>query len=367
MCRRLFTLLATLAVAMCLLAGHVTTTPAATAAPEISVLAAGSGNGTALLFGGTGQPSGREMAGTVGMDRVPPGSRVIAVRTTANFAPVYGSQSYDVSKHDGARRLVRAIKQTPGKKTVVVYSLSTASADIALRQLRREGYNFKDLTVVKVANVRRNGTTQGIETAFPTFRVAGITSGGPEAYTGVRTYDYCWQYDPACDAAVPAYARNNPALVTAWYANAVLCYFQCHPRYGSRQVNRRGAVVEQRGNTTYVTYRQQAPLTRMTGIQVPNSLASKQVQPAPPMPVRVQPRRAATAPAPMPAPVVVPPKLPVYVPPRVVTPPPPPVVTQRQVVQVTRQVTRAVPQAAPVVRSVMQNPAVKNFLKGLPR
>lgn len=364
MCKRPLVLLATLAVLASLLLDFVEATSAA--ASDTKMLAAGSGNGTALLFGGTGQPSGEEIAGTVGMERVRPGSTVVAVSTTANFAPVYGPQSYDVSKYDGAARIVKAVKSTPGQKTIVTYSLSTVSADIALRQLQAEHYDLSNVTIVKVANARRNGTTQGIETVFPTFAVPGITSGGAEAQTGARTYDYCGQYDPVCDAPL----AGSPAES---YLNAVLCYFMCHANYGPTQVNRQHAVVEQRGNTTYITYRRQAPLTALTGIPVPDSLASRPVQTPPPGPVAAphpaQPAAApVVAPPPAPVPAYVPPAPPVYVPPvPVYTPPPVPVVTQTQVQQVAQQVTQAVPQAAPVVQAITSNPVVSNFLKGLPR
>ncbi len=356
--------LATLAALLCLVVSTVGATPEAAAAPGMKVLARGSGNGTALLVGGTGQPSGQEMVRSIGMRQVPPGAKVVAIQTPAQFAPVYGTQSYDDSKRDGARRIVRAIKQTSGQKTLVVYSQSTVSADIALRQLRREGYNMNSLTVVKVANARRNGPTKGIETVFPTFRAPGITSGGAEARTGVRTIDHCLQYDPVCDAP-----RAGSPLSS--YINAVMCYFECHSNYGSAAMRRRPTVVEQRGNTTYVTYRQKAPLTKKTGIYVPDSLAGKRSSHPAAAPVQARRQAVAVAPAPAPAPVrpyvpaPVPAPMPVHIPAYV--PPPAPVVTQQQVRQVTQQVVRAVPQAAPVVRQITSHPAVRNFLKGLPR
>ncbi|MFZ1361164.1 MAG: PE-PPE domain-containing protein [Candidatus Saccharimonadales bacterium] len=350
MCHRLRMSLVTVVAVLSLIVTGVIYQTSEAAASGMTEVKRGS-NGTALLVGGTSQPSGKETAHLVGMRSVPPGARWVAVQTTAQFAPVSGLQSYDDSKRDGARRIVRAIKATPGQKTLIVYSLSTVSADIALRQLRREGYDTSNLTVVKVSNARRDGTTKGIETVFSTFAVPGITSGGAEARTGVRTVDYCLQYDPVCDAPR---AGSPPES----YINAVMCYFECHSNYGSRAMRGRSAVVEQRGNTTYVTYRNKAPLTARTGIYVPDSLErTGGARPA------VAPAEASTpvqAVAPVTAPVV---QAPVYVPPQVQVP----VVTQAQVQQVTQQVVQAVPQAAPVVEAIASHPVVEGFLKGLPR
>lgn len=337
-------------------------TPAAMAAPATQVLAAGTGNGTALLVGGTGQPQGTEIAGTVGMKHVQPGSKVIALNTPASFAPAYGQMSYDESKNIGAGTIVRQIKSTPGRKTLVVYSASAVSADIAVRRLRIQGYDMSELRIIKMGNPRRNGTTRGIETVYPTFRAPGVTSGGAEMRSNIPTVDHCVQYDPICDMPGP----GSPA---ASYVNAVLCYFVCHSHYGSGELNRRNAVVERRGNTTYVTYRRQAPLTEMTGIPVPNSLGHS-TPPAPsrapvaaPRPVAAIPAHAPT-PAPLPMVVIPPVHVPAYVPP---PPPTAPVVTQRQVQQVAQQITHAVPQAAPVVKQITSHPAVAGFLRGLPK
>lgn len=354
--------LATLAALIGLVTlGTVGATPAAMAVSATQVLAAGSGNGTALLVGGTGQPDGTQIAGTVGMKHVQPGSKVIAVKTPASFAPAVGQMSYDESKHVGARAIVTQIKTTPGKKTVVVYSASAVSADIAVRQLRLEGYDMSNVKLVKMGNPRRDGPTRGIETVFPTFHAPGVTSGGAELHTNIPTVDACVENDPICDMPPPGSPVES-------YVNAVLCYFMCHGQYGSGELNRRNAVVERRGNTTYITYRREAPLTQLTGIKVPSSLDRK--APPPPRAPVAAPRPAAAIPvpalepAPLPVAVIPPVYVPAYTPP---PPPPAPVVTQRQVQQVVQQVSNVVPQAAPVVKQITSHPAVAGFLRGLPK
>ena len=304
------------------------------------------GQATVLTVGGTSQPSGVETQHSVGMTGVPAGSNVVAVSTPANFAPAYGSMTYDESKYIGAANIERAIEQTAGPTTVVTYSASAVSADIALRHIQDEGRSTNELTIVKMGDPRRNGTTQGIETINPGFVVPGITSGGASVPTNVRVMNYCVQYDPMCDFPVPGSPLSS-------YVNALMCYFDCHPHYGMGELDSNNAVVEQFGNETDITYRREAPLTQATGIFVPDSLAGHVPAsvPAPePSPVHVQ-----YVAAPVAAPVYVSPPAPVL-----------PVVTQTQVYEAATSVAVAVPAAAPVIDSVMSNPMVQGFLNGLP-
>lgn len=307
------------------------------------------GRHTVLTVGGTSQPSGVETQHSIAMKDVPAGSNVVAVATPANFAPSYGTMSYDESKQVGAANIEQAIDSTEGPTTLVTYSASAVSADIALRHMQETGKDTSQLTIEKMGDPRRNGTTKGIETINPGFSVPGVTFGGASVPTNVRVINHCGQYDPMCDFPVPGSPLSS-------YVNAWMCYFECHPHYGMDEVDTSNAVVEQFGNETDITYRREAPLTRATGIYVPDSLAGHGPAPAPapvPPPAPVEPQYVA-------APVAAP--TPVYVPPA----PSLPVVTQTQVHQAVASAAVAVPAAAPVIDSVMSNPMVQGFLNGLP-
>lgn len=308
-----------------------------------SAAASQSGRVTVLTVGGTSQPSGVETQHTVGMINVPADSNIVAVSTPANFAPAYGTMSYDESKQVGAVNIEQAIESTPGPKTLVTYSASAVSADIALRHMQETGKDTSQLTIVKIGDPRRNGTTKGIETINPGFAVPGVTSGGAATPTNVRVENHCMQYDPMCDFPVPGSPLSS-------YVNAWMCYFECHPYYGLGEVDTSNAVVEQFGNETDITYRREAPLTQATGIYVPDSLAEH----APPPPLAVETQQFVSAPVVAPAPVYTPPPLQL------------PVVTQTQVQEAVDGVVSAVPAAAPLVDSVMSNPTVQGFLNGLP-
>ncbi len=296
---------------------------------------------TALTVGGTSQPSGVETQHSVGMTNVPQNSNLVAISTPANFAPVYGPMSYDESKQVGAQNIEQVVESTPGPKTLVTYSASAVSADIALRHMQSEGQNVSSLTVVKLGDPRRNGTTKGIETVNPGFNLPGVTFGGAATSTNVHVENHCVQYDPMCDFPAPGSPLSS-------YVNAWMCYFDCHPYYGSDEIDKSNAVVEQFGNETDITYRREAPLTQATGIYVPDSLAGHGASPQPTTQTQL-----VSAPVATPAPVYTPPPL-------------PPVVTQTQVQDVVSVVVNVAPAAAPLVDSVMSNPMVQGFLNGLP-
>lgn len=305
------------------------------------------GKSTVLTVGGTSQPSGVEVQHSVGMNSAPAGSAIVAVETPASFAPAYGSMSYDESKQVGAANIEHALDTTPGQKTLVTYSASAVSADIALRHMQEAGKDTSQLTIEKMGDPRRNGTTKGIETINPGFSLPGITFGGASVSTNVRVINRCTQYDPMCDFPAPGSPLSS-------YVNAWMCYFDCHPYYGSGEIDERNAVVEQFGNETDITYRREAPLTQATGIYVPDSLAGH-APPPPPAPPVVE-TQIVSAPVAAQAPVYTPPPAPQV-----------PVVTQTQVRDVAQTVVSAAPAAAPLVDSVMSNPMVQGFLNGLPR
>lgn len=180
---------------------------------------------TALVMGGTAQPTPSLWAMQNGLDGILAGDILVPVTTPAQWWPLVGTLPWDQSVAGGVQNIIDAVMSTSGSLVVFGYSQSSYIADLAAHELAAiPGAPTPDqLTFIVTANIGRPG---GLLSALPEgVTIFGTTfTGGAQEDSPYDFIDVAYEYD-----GIARWPTNSHNLVAD--ANAILGAIYFHGAY----------------------------------------------------------------------------------------------------------------------------------------
>ncbi len=180
---------------------------------------------TALVMGGTAQPTPTEWAMENALDGILAGSTLVPITTPAEWWPLVGTLPWDESVAGGEQILLDAITETDGSIIVFGYSQGAYIASLAAATLagRADAPDPDRITFILTANPGRPG---GFLSLLPLgTNILGTTyTGGLQPASPYDVIDVAYEYDGI------ARSPKNPLRVLAGL-NAILGAVYFHGRY----------------------------------------------------------------------------------------------------------------------------------------